>query len=425
MRVGEDVAPRRTCAGRRAPGKFAPMRLPVVTILAGLLLLHLAAAQDEPEAESALEKARAEAVRATIGELEALADFCVENKLLLGRDLCFEVLIRFDPDHRRARKTLKYVQGRDGTWEQKPYRRPTNKNVELEPEFYERYDGILSKLIKDLHAALAGAGKEEKPEVRELVIDAILAADPDDVEAHRLRGEVSYDGQWVLEETASAKERLPELRRFAKRAIDEVETPKPISPDATEEGLGLTWTASFMGEWWRGLGTVNAHEIERAVRVLDASLPFFNHALGVEMHRPRNCGFYLLRGKDDAALALRKHPSINQSRVNYLLTLRAAWVPGKHFFFQWSDNATVRLDGSARMALGLLFMKKFNIDIRRGWVWEGMGLYLDYLLTGSHRTIFVTPRTQTTAKRRSPWTMSAVRSASQGVSCTSRNSGLR
>ena len=34
----------------------------------------------------------------------------------------------------------------------------------------------------------------------------------------------------------------------------------------------------------------------------------------------------------------------------------------------------------------LLILRNFKINTTRGWVWEGLGLYLDYCLTGSHRT---------------------------------------
>jgi len=97
---------------------------------------------------------------------------------------------------------------------------------------------------------------------------------------------------------------------------------------------------------------------------------------------------------------LTNHPEFPDSKRDYYLTLRAAWVPGRQVFFQWSDSAALRLDGSARMAIGILILRYFQINTERGWVWEGLGLYLDYLLTGSHRTVFVTRDVETTTKRK-------------------------
>ncbi|MHC4469603.1 MAG: hypothetical protein ACYTDY_00305 [Planctomycetota bacterium] len=370
---------------------------PAVLTLA--LLLLAAPALPQEEKGSTLEPKRVEIVRKLVTELEQLAVWCAENKLLGYRDECYRVIVRVASDHKLARKILKYSPKGDGTWVQRPYRPPLNKNEKLEPEFWQRYTKAKDQAIAALHEALVQAAKDERPEVRDRVIDDILAIDPDDEGAHKLRGEVSLEGEWVLEETATAKRRYRELRQAARDAIDAVEAPQATDPTDEENSLGVKWLGGFQGEWWRALGTVNPHELERAVKVMDASLPFFNEVFDTRTGRPTGCGFYLLRGQGDAETVLRKHPDFEKHQVAYFLKLKAAWIPRKHVFFQWNDNPGVRLDGAVRNSIGLLFMKTFDIDTRRGWVWESMGLYLDYHLTGSHRTVFVTQE-RTTAKRR-------------------------
>ena len=85
------------------------------------------AAQDEASLESELRAARVEYVE----ELEQLADWCGTRKLYAERDANLELLLSFEPDHKRARKSLKHRRARDGSWTVPENRKPA-KNVKTE-----------------------------------------------------------------------------------------------------------------------------------------------------------------------------------------------------------------------------------------------------------------------------------------------------
>jgi hypothetical protein len=368
----------------------------LIAILVALPLPSLA--EDDTAIE--LEAVRLEAIKKLTTELETLAEWCEKNKCYLGRDKCYELIILFNVDHEVARRTLKYYRRDGGEWKRRTYHEPSDRDAELTLEYQQKIAEYRAAFVSSLLGALEKAGDKVERDLMKILVADILRVDPDSEKARGLIGEVRHEGKWVLRETAISMERTAELKKTAEKLIEETDDPIVEDPDDVEKGLGLTWEGAFKGTWWRGLGTVPAEELKHAIKVMDASLPFFNEVFGLGAAAPRGCGVYLLTGKEDAEKALKNHPGFTDSQREYLLGLRAAWIPGRQVFFQWSDNQAVRLDGSVRMAIGILLMKYFQINTERGWFWEGGGLYLDYQLTGSHRTVFVTRDVITTTKRK-------------------------
>ena len=381
---------------------------PALVLFLSLLTPTASALAQEAEEEAekidveALLQRQIEAVNAYVAGMEELAAWADKNDLFASRNRVYEDLILYRPEHQVARRTLRFVKRSDGTWERRGGRPPRDHEEEFIPEFNQRFKALRDKLEAELHATMdesEGAGVRERIS---LTVE-VLKGFPSDARARRIRGESKQGGKWLLTETVRAEKRRDELSQAATEAIEAVAEPKSIQPDDLEKKLGVQWQGGFHGTWWRALGTVDIEETKYALNVLDASHPFFDTTFGLKTYVPRNCGFYLLTGKAEAAKVLASHPQIPPSKRDFYLGLRAAWVPGKYVFFHWSDSPAVRLDGSTRMALGILIMRNFNVNTNRGWVWEGLGLYLDYHLTGGHKTIFVTPHMKTTTKRRTPF----------------------
>ncbi|MEN8149436.1 MAG: hypothetical protein ABFS86_06410 [Planctomycetota bacterium] len=382
-------------------------------ITALLLLLSLVsplAAQEPPKAEDEEPKIDIEALLAQqhkaieeyVAAMEELAAWADKNDIFACRNRVYEDLILYRPEHRVARQTLRFHKKRDGTWERRGGRPPRDHEEDLIPEFEARFSPLGEKLHAALIAALKaseGAGVKE----RETLTVEILKGFPDDATARDVRGEAKRDGKWLLKETVAAIARRDELATAAQEAIEAVAEPKPVDLDDIEKNLGVDMVGAWKGVWWRASGSTDEDEVLGTLTVMDASHPFFDYTFGLKTAAPHGCGFYLLSGKDEAKTVLTNHPLIPESKRNFYLGLRAGWIPGKRVFFHWSDSATVRLDGSVRMALGIMILRNFSVNTNRGWVWEGLGLYMDYHLTGGHRTIFVTPEMKTTTKRRTPF----------------------
>jgi hypothetical protein len=331
-------------------------------------------------------------------DLDELAAWCQENKLYLGRDNCYQLLIRFTPDHKDARKRLKYTR-KDGEWVRGNYSPPENRNEEMEPIYLERIQKIVSTYVSNMLGILERTYTGRETPERMAALADLVHVDPSNAEIRDLMGEANRRGKWVLKETVSAEKRHADLLDTAKEAIAAVKSPKMIAPTDEEKDLGVRWISAFQGEWWRALGTVPAKEVDRCLRHMEASDDIFNAAFGLEFHCPAGCGFYLLNGKKQAGTVLEKHPAFGDAQRKYLLGLTAAWIPGKRIFFKWSDSEDMRLDGSVRNAVGIMMLMSFGISTKRGWVWEGLGLYLDEIITGSRRTVFVTRKIHTTTEK--------------------------
>ncbi len=344
-----------------------------------------------------------ESVRVATGQklataLDDLASFCQENKLFLGRDTCYQILLRFQPNHREARKRLKYR--RNGAdWVQGRYSPPQNRNDEMEPIYQEQVRKLIREYIDTMIAALERTDTGRETPERNLALADVIHVEPDNAKARDMMGEAQLRGRWVLKETANAERRHEELKAAAKDLLAAVKPPTRIQVTEAERKLGVKWNASWQGEWWRGVGTVGDSEIKNTLRYMDASDRIFFAIFGLDFIRPKNCGLYLLTGKRQAKTVLTNHPEFSESQTRYLLGLTAGWIPGKRIFFKWSDSEQMRLDGSVRNAVGILMLGTFDISTKRGWVWEGLGLYIDEIITGAKRTVFVTRKIHTTTKR--------------------------
>lgn len=371
----------------------------ILRIAAPAGVLILAILSSPARAETLVEAADAAVAKLT-AQLTELAAWCEEQELFAGRDTCYSILVLYQPDDEIARRALRYTK-RAGVWTQAPgYKPPVNKNPEVEPEFQPRLQAITAAFLDALLLAVRPVPEWEDRPGRARVIGEILKLDPNHEEARSLNGEARLRDKWVLKETKTAEERRRKLLDFVKETVAAVKEPTKATPDDVEAALGVKWAGALQGEWWRALGTVPESELKRVLARMDASDLVFKSVFGMEFPRETGCGFYLLRGLDDAKLVIGKHPAYTQAQREYYLTLRSAWLPhGKHIFFQWSDAPEVRLDGSVRNALGVMLMRSFGVNTDRGWVWEGLGCYLVELITGTHRVIYVTREIVTATER--------------------------
>lgn len=371
------------------------MKRSIPTLLLTLAILAgLAASASAQE----LIATRDAAVKQLVTDLESLADWCHESKLFKSRDLCYETVLEVAPNDETARARLGYTR-RGDDWQRGRYHEPGNYDEELEAQFTPKFRELLDRFTSTLLDALEAADPKKEPQARHRCIAEVIAVDPDNLRARRLGGEDRLNGRWVLLETARALKRRDELRDLAKETLDSIPDPKPDTPTGDEQNLGIPFKATLVGQRWRGLATTSESELRRAVRTLDAVAPFW----GAVFHTGTATGsrgktFYLLSNQQQAETALKKHPAYDDARRKRDLALKASWVPGQHVFFQWNDSPQLRLDGATRNAIGIHVMKSFGMTTQQGWAWEGVGLYLDYLLTGSRRTIFVSSGVYTTTE---------------------------
>lgn len=352
-------------------------------IAATLLLAAAASGGAMPEAHAA-------ARRTLVERLGALVAWCAKNDLHLDRDRTCELILRFDPDHRDARKWLKYVE-RDGKWVRLvAYAPPRNRNAKAEPDFAEHRRAAVRQFADDVIAALDAEGAAWSPAARKLAIEDVLAVDPDDERARARNGEVRVDGRWMAADVVAAAERRRALARAARDALAAV--PEPVRAEIGQDAqLGVAWTDAVETETWRVVATTGSEEASRAAVIATATVPLFEACFGIAVGPRPGQVYYVMAEKADFQRALERHPSCKPEFRKFAWDVGSAWLPRTSVLLAHNKLAATRLELAARQPVAALLLRGFGITAKHGWAYEGIGLYLAELLTGTHTTYTVRP----------------------------------
>jgi len=351
-------------------------------IAATLLLVSAAVAGELPEAHLA-------ARRALVEQLDQLATWCAKNQLFLDRNLAYELILRFDPDHSEARKWLKYVL-REGVWVRTAsYAPPKNMTTKMHGEYVSHRAAIVKQFTDDVIAALE-QGKAWPASARKLAIEDVLAADPDNERARAMNGETRLGDRWVPAETARAATRRRELVEAARGALAGVPEPRRVEIGQDAE-LGVAWTDAVETEDWRIVATTGLDEARKAAVLASATVPLFEACFGVTVEPRSGQIYYMMAQQSDFQLALTRHPRCKPEFRKFAFNVGSAWLPGTAILLGFHAQAATRLESAARQPTAALLLRSFGITAKQGWAYEGIGLYLTELLAGTHTTYTIHP----------------------------------
>jgi len=351
--------------------------------IAAVLLIAAAARAGVPDAHAA-------ARRTLVEQLDALATWCMKSKLFLDRNLAYELILRFDPDHREARKWLKYVE-REGQWVRlADYAPPKNMNAKAEPAYADRRAEIVKQFADGLVATLEGEGAGWAEADRRRAIEDVLAVDPDNERARALNGQVRDRGRWVLAGTARAATRRKELVDAARAAMAAVPEPRSVGIGQDAQ-LGVAWTDAVETETWRVVATTGTEEARRAAVIATAANPLFEAAFGIAVEPRKGQVYYVMQHQADFQQVLTNHPRCTPEFRKFAFEVSSAWLPRTAILLAHGTEASTRIEYAARQPLAGLLLRGFGITARQGWAYEGIGLYLTELLTGTHTTYTIHP----------------------------------
>jgi hypothetical protein len=322
--------------------------------------------------------------------LERLATWCDEQSLLRDRNRAFEALLRFDPEHRRARQILRY-QKRGGAWVQAPgYREPENDPKAPEDQLPGQRADLLGPLQVRITAVAEGLAPDAPDLLREALAGDLIALDPDDVVGHRLLAETKSEGRWVLDETAGTAERRAWLTARAKAARDAAVEPDSSQVTEEERGLGFTFEA-LQAPRVRVVGNVPREELATLARGVQAAETFFREVFEVPTTLPEDYTVYALAQRPDFQDFLQGHPAFDRATRDFMIGLGSAWIPGRNALVVWKTSEAEFLDKTVRQTLGRLSHTEFGLGTAQGWAWEGIGIHLTWKLLGTRLTWFVKP----------------------------------
>jgi len=352
-----------------------------------------AAARRDSQRRQTFEEAVAGTLGGLVEDLEALAEWCQENKLFLERDRVYEAILVHEPDHAAARKTLKYRRDRSGAWvRSSSYRPPKNRgDDEAMAALAERRAAATNGYVQRVMAVIADFVDQIGTERAEREWRELLVLEPDNEELHALLGEARLGDRWVLRETARSPESRARLGALVARCLEQAPRGYADVPNAFEERLGLRWSEVLQSGDTRVLGTGRPEEVRNVLQVGGAAIALFQELFGSDARPYAGHTVCLLARPGEKDVFLDRHPNVGPENRDFLSSLKSAGIPRTAHTAEWAETEVERLDRSTRQTLGLLLNEGFGISTRHGWAWEGIGLYLTYQLTGTRMTYFVRP----------------------------------
>jgi len=164
---------------------------------------------------------------------------------------------------------------------------------------------------------------------------------------------------------------------------------QPSEPSPEEEQLGVRWTAALANEAVRVLSSGKRAEAENVAHVARAAGELVRELLSSDVHLREGATVYLLVNPGEAKALVDAWPELEPEMRERIRGLTGAGIPGTPHVARWDADPVHRLDGTVRHLVGSLLFDGFQIGLDKGWLWDGIGLYLTRELCGSRLTWYV------------------------------------
>lgn len=409
----------------------------VVLLLAGLLaVLALPARADENE----LRAQQAALDRAATLELEALARWCIKKKLFGKRDEVYERLLQFEPDHKEARKRLKYERGEDHAWVQSErYKRPRNHSKTGQVEAEAKLAAILEQHVRGL-IALCGearsiadllwarstlaalhtqhparediapaerdlalrylAATREKALVKEMVETGAWLTERygTDLVVRDALGEVERETLWLLRESARTLDGVAGLDAVVAEAAKT--KPAASEPTAVEAKIELPWTPAVATQHVRVAGTAKAEHLAKVATACETAGALFAKALGTAPVWRQDLTVYVFATKGERETFLKGFPTVDNPTLKHRAQLDLVYADGSTLAVR-NVLPIGQLDLAVNEVLNQMISDTFlDSETPLAWHAEGLSRYLAWKLTGTRMAISVSNKYAGHAKDR-------------------------
>lgn len=394
------------------------------------LLIVLAFSGVDLQADEGDLQARALALGTETGaKLAAHAAWCAKKKLYGKRDEAYERLLAFEPDHKEARKKLKYKRGDDHAWVQNPrYKRARNlaKKGQAEADatlaaiLEAQVTGLLAlcgsaetipqllwarSTLAGLHSTYPGrsdiapiertlalryhAATKDKALVKEMVEteDWLRERYGTDLAVRDALGEVTRDDLWLLRESARTLEQVAGLDA----TIAAARKVAPTASDATkaEAKIELPWSQAVATKHVRVAGTADPKEMVKVATACEAAGALFEQALGTAPAWRAGLTVYLFAKKDERATFLKGFPTVDNVTLKHQDKLDLVYADGQTLVVR-ALQARGQLDLAVNEILNQMVADTFlGSETPLAWHAEGISRYLAWKLTGTRMAINV------------------------------------
>ena len=337
-------------------------------------------------AAESFDEARAAADKRLVAALKSTLKWAAGKRINGFRHRTFALILRIDPDDKRARSVLKYKRrgkGDEATWVRKDdYKEPVDFGKNALQEGDERVTADLAAYRDDLLAALDATGAEEDSEAFERTLDWLTELMPEDDAVRSRRGDVKYMGRWVMPDTRTAMGRRAELRALLiekRRAVQSGVKPDP-------RGAKAGWTSAWMTDDRKVIGSVDPFVGRKTLVNLAAADELCTQIFGKpkEARTPRTC--VLLTSRDEARRFLESNPKY-RSALASIDQVAGLWLSDGTYLSYRPDPDQIRR-GAVRQLINSGLQSHLGHH-GRGWITEGVGQRLCWYVEGQHGPPFV------------------------------------
>lgn len=341
---------------------------------------------------AAYSKAREEQAKARAEALEAHAKWCHKNKAYLSRDATYEALLALDPEHKSARKFLKYTYDRKGKrWIRKrPYKAPKPGKPEVAAEAAQKlaamnatYVEAIMDLIDEHEEAL---GPVKALSEREW----LLAQAPDNEDIREALGYVAVERNgkrvWKTQMVIDTEEARAEIAELLATTRDEMDDPETAEVENREDSTDVEWSEPVTcGGRVRVAHNVELDEAETIARNAAVQWEMYPEILGGRGTRPRNYQIYLIEGESERDLFIETFPDFGDNDRKTAPTV-AGYTTGslqENIACVWVNDPVGRIDMACKQVTSMYIAFNYGINARTGWVIEGAGAYLNQMVVGT------------------------------------------
>lgn len=342
-------------------------------------------------------QARAALGHSLTGQLEDLAARCIKGRAYLQRDLTYELLLTVAPEHKLARKTLRYKWDRKASkWTQKKYKAPKDRDSSVVSKLnaartalQEEYAvGILELL--DTHG-----GELSIAEVQEET-EALIASLPNSPLIRGLLGQVllGRDGEqeWVQASTARALQQRKAQSKNWKAALDQVNELDESEPDSDEVAMGIPWKSCAEGASFRVLSANDAKEAKAVAKKLEALTIWMHPLLGTRA-QDEVVHVYLM-AHEQGPKFLDEFPDLGDPMREDLKNSNGAFLGRADRIGVWNSHAASRTDQTIRLAISYALLDTYGRADEGwvkhglpGWMDQGLGVYLAFMMNGTKLSV--------------------------------------
>jgi hypothetical protein len=307
-------------------------------------------------------------------DLEDHAAWCGKNGLREARHVACKTLLLLDPEHKTARKQLKFKWNKKQLrWvQQKNYKRPLDPEGPRSTAGTERMEALTTRFVDAIFA-------KGKLTARDRTVAMAIA--PESERVREANGEIRHGDDWLLIETPQSRKRMKLIGRLRAKLLKDAMPPTEGLVTDEDKQFGIPFPRAWVGSAWRALGDVPDSELKKLLLLCDKTHPMLTGVYGIKATAPRGFSLYVLKGQAETALA--KHAAFSDEDRKYSLGIDGIWVPGAFSFVTWSKSPTWRTDVVVRSVFGLHLRHRFGVTAKRGWAFEGFGMWLTYQLAGT------------------------------------------